>query len=49
MIPLSDFDYICHDTIHNHPKNNAKLSSSYLYFLMGFGCDKHFLSLYTNK
>jgi len=30
MILLSDFDYICHDTVHNHPKNNAKLSSSYL-------------------
>jgi len=49
MITLSDFDYIFHDTVHNYSKNNVKFSSSYRYFLMSFGCHRHFLSLYTNK
>jgi exonuclease V gamma subunit len=38
QIPLPDLNYIWHGTFHNLLKTTAKMSRSYFYFLMIYGC-----------
>jgi hypothetical protein len=42
-IPRMDFEYIWHDTSHNHPKTTTKISSFYLYILISCGCHRDIL------
>jgi hypothetical protein len=38
QIPLPDLNYIWHGTFPNLPKRTAKISRSYFYFMMIYGC-----------
>ena len=38
QIPLPVLNYIWHSTFRNLPKTTAKISGSYFYFLMIYGC-----------